>query len=732
MGTESIRRDVVEASTYWMTDPCQELADLRPVEELFGEDCFNLPKMKECLSPAAYKALLETVERGKPMTDRSVADEIAKAMSKWATEKGATHYTHWFHPLTGTTAEKHDALYKLDPVKGYISHLSASALIQGEPDASSFPSGGLRQTFEARGYTAWDPSSPAFIIRGINTATLCIPTAFVSWTGEALDKKTPLLRSMDAISTQALRVLEFFGKADDVHNVYSTMGCEQEYFLIDSRFLGERPDLLLCERSLFGAKPAKGQELSDHYFGAIPGRVLAFMADAERELWRVGVPVQTRHNEVAPGQYEFAPLFEQANIAGDHQMVLMETLKRVAKRHGLHALLHEKPFKGVNGSGKHTNWSLSTNLGQNLLNPSDNPHDNQQFMVFLCAVVRAVHLHADLLRSSIASAGNDHRLGAHEAPPAIISIFLGDMLTDLLEQLEQGAPTRTIKGGTLDLGAERLPVLPRDSGDRNRTSPFAFTGNKFEFRAVGSTMTATWPVTVMNTIIAESLDYIITEIKAKAGSDPSTEKKHAAVTEVLRQVVKDHKAVIFNGDGYSEEWQQEAARRGLPNIKNSADAIAVLKSPKSIELFQKYKVLTQPEVESRSTIFMEKYATTLAIEAATMLQIARQMILPAVYAHQKDLAETAAATEGSGVDCPGVREELEAYAGLAERFRGAIAALSDRVDAMPEDAFEAGPHLRDQIRPAMADLRELGDLLEVQTPISRWPMPSYRDMLFIK
>lgn len=732
MGTDAIRRDVVEAATYWMSDPCQELADLRPVEELFGEDCFDLPKMKERLSPAIYEALLQTVERGQPMKDKAVADEIAKAMRLWATERGATHYTHWFHPLTGTTAEKHDSLYKLDALKGYVAHLSASALIQGEPDASSFPSGGLRQTFEARGYTAWDPTSPAFIIRGINTATLCIPTAFVSWTGEALDKKAPLLRSIEAVNEQSLRVLEYFGKDRDVHNVFSTMGCEQEYFIIDSRFLAARPDLLLCDRTLFGSKPAKGQELSDHYFGAIPGRILAFMADTERELWRVGVPVQTRHNEVAPGQYEFAPHFEHANIAGDHQMVLMETLKRVAKRHGLHALLHEKPFKGINGSGKHTNWSLATNTGVNLLNPSDNPHDNLQFMVFLCAVVRAVHLHGDLLRASIASAGNDHRLGAHEAPPAIISIFLGDMLTDLLEQLENGQPTRSLRGGTLDLGADRLPLLPRDSGDRNRTSPFAFTGNKFEFRAVGSSMTATWPLTVMNTIAAESIDFIITELERAAGPNASESKKLAAVPEVLRQVVRDHKAVIFNGDGYSQEWQDEAKRRGLPNIKSNADAIPVMSQPKNIELFQRYSVLSKAELESRTTIYMEKYVTSLTIEATTMLHIARQMILPAVYAHQRDLAETAASTEGAGVDCPGVREELETYAALGDRFRAATAHLAARVDGMPDDAFAAGPYLRDQIRPAMSDLRELGDQLEGLTPTSRWPMPSYRDMLFIK
>ena len=732
MGTDAIRRDVVEAATYWMTDPGQDLADLRSPQELYGEDCFDLPKMKDRLSSEVYSALLQTVERGKPMRDKAIADEIAKAMRSWATERGATHYTHWFHPLTGTTAEKHDSLYKVDAAKGYIPHLSASALIQGEPDASSFPSGGLRQTFEARGYTAWDPTSPAFIIRGTNTATLCIPTAFVSWTGEALDKKTPLLRSIDAVSEQALRVLEFFGKDPDVHNVFSTMGCEQEYFLIDGRYLASRPDLLLCERSLFGAKPTKGQELSDHYFGAIPGRVLAFMADVERELWRVGVPVQTRHNEVAPGQYEFAPFFEHANIAADHQMVMMETLRRVAKFHGLHALLHEKPFKGVNGSGKHTNWSLATNTGVNLLNPSDDPHDNQQFMVFLCTVVRAVHLHGDLLRASIASAGNDHRLGAHEAPPAIISIFLGDMLTDLLDQIEKGATTRTLRGGTLDLGADRLPQLPRDSGDRNRTSPFAFTGNKFEFRAVGSSMTAAWPLTVMNTIVAESLDFVITEITAKAGANPSADKKREAVSSVLRQIVKDHKAIIFNGDGYSQEWQNEAKRRGLPNIKSNADAIPVMNAPKNIEMFQRFGILTRPELESRTLIYMEKYVTSLTIEGTTMIQIARQMILPAVYTHQRHLAETAAATEGSGVDCPGVREELENYASIGDRFRTAIAALAEQVDAIPGDPFAAGPVLRDKVRPAMADLRELGDLLETLTPESLWPMPSYRDMLFIK
>ncbi|MFN9969288.1 MAG: glutamine synthetase III, partial [Phycisphaerae bacterium] len=477
------------------------------VTQTFGADVFNERVMRQRLPKDVYKRIQRTIKHAEPL-DPEIADVVAAAMKDWAIEHGATHYTHWFQPLTGTTAEKHDAFLVPDGAGGALSEFTGSALAQGEPDASSFPSGGLRATFEARGYTAWDPTSPPFLNRAGGGVTLCIPTAFVSWTGVALDHKTPLLRSMDAISEQAMRILKIFGTATGVSRIMCTAGAEQEYFLIDRSFYFKRPDLLACDRTLFGAKPPKHQQLEDHYFGAIPQRVIAFMVESERELYRLGVPVKTRHNEVAPGQFELAPIFETANLACDHQMLVMETLKKVANRHGLQCILHEKPFAGINGSGKHLNWSMSTDTGVNLLDPRDDTHTNMQFLTFLCAVIRAVDLHADVLRASVASANNDHRLGANEAPPAIMSIFLGDMLTDIIEQIESGSPKSTMKGGKLDLGSRMLPQIPRHTGDRNRTSPFAFTGNKFEFRAVGSSQAAGWPATVLNTIVAESLDFV--------------------------------------------------------------------------------------------------------------------------------------------------------------------------------------------------------------------------------
>src|SRR5580765_3035603 len=509
--------------------------------------------MRQRLPKDVFRSLLRTIDRGEPL-DPKVADVVASAMKDWAIENGATHFTHWFQPLTGLTAEKHDSLVQPDGQGGVIYNFSGSELVQGEPDASSFPSGGLRATFEARGYTAWDVTSPAFLMRGNGATTLVIPTAFVSWTGEALDTKIPLLRSMEALSKQALRILKIFGNDEGVTKVYTTVGPEQEYFLIDREYFFQRPDLLTCERTLFGARPPKGQQLEDQYFGVIPQRVLACMADCERELYRLGVPVKTRHNEVAPAQYEIAPLFEMSQIASDHQMLMMETLKRVAERHGLAALLHEKPFAGVNGSGKHNNWSMATDTGVNLLDPQDETHTNMQFLVFLCAVIRGVDFHADLLRASIASAPNDHWLGANEAPPAIISVFLGDMLEDILRQVEKGLPKRTIRGGMLNMGARTLPQLPRHSGDRNRTSPFAFTGNKFEFRAVGSSASIAWPNTVLNTIVAESLDYFAGELEKTAGSNPSPAKLQATVLALLKRLIKTHKRVIFDGDNYSAEW----------------------------------------------------------------------------------------------------------------------------------------------------------------------------------
>lgn len=731
VGNEQIRRDAVAAAAAWSMNNLPGSSPLTQVKEEFGVDCFSLPEMRERLPKQTLRVLLDTIERGLPL-DTEVANIVAAAMKSWAVERGATHFTHWFHPLTGSTAEKHDGLFDPDGSGGVVASLSGSSLVQGEPDASSFPSGGLRPTFEARGYTAWDATSPAFLIRGSNSVTLCIPTAFVSWTGEALDKKTPLLRSMDALSEQALRVLRIFGSDDGVSRVHSNMGCEQEYFLIDRHFFNARPDLMLCDRTVFGRVPPKGQELSDHYFGAIPARVLAFMSEVERELYRVGVPVKTRHNEVAPGQYEIAPIYEQANVASDHQMVLMETLKRVAPRFGFTAILHEKPFAGVNGSGKHCNWSLSTNTGVNLLDPRDETHTNMQFMVFLCAFIRAVHLHGALLRSTVASAGNDHRLGANEAPPAIISIFLGDMLTDLIEQIEKGTPTRTLKGGQMDLGAKTLPQLPRDSGDRNRTSPLAFTGNKFEFRAVGAAMTAAWPVTVMNTIVAESIGAIADEIEAGLGKAPTAAKLQSTVRSVLKKTIAAHKAIIFNGDGYSHAWHEEAEKRGLPNLRESADAIPVLSSRENVALFKKLGVLTKQEVESRTTIFLDKYVMQIQIEVGTMLELARGSILPAARQEQQRVAASIAGAESVNVDASHERASLDELVGLIASFKQATESLATAAEAFPEEPKDAAGYARDEIKPRMAALRQLGDQLESVISADLWPLPTYRDMLFIK
>lgn len=701
------------------------------IESLFCEDVFSLRTMRQRLPKDVYHRFMDTIQHGKTI-DMQVADVVAAAMKDWAVERGATHFTHWFQPLTGLTAEKHDSLIMPDGEGGMIYSLSGTELCQGEPDASSFPSGGLRATFEARGYTAWDATSPAFLNRGENYVTLCIPTVFVSWTGAALDKKTPLLRSMQALSAQAMRVLRIFGADKGVNRVHTTMGAEQEYFLIDRNLYFARPDLVVCDRTLFGAKPPKGQQLEDHYFGAIPPRVLTFMAAVERDLYRVGVPVKTRHNEVAPGQYEIAPLFENSNVACDHQMLLMETLKRLAPRFGLQAILHEKPFAGVNGSGKHNNWSMSTDSGVNLLDPREETHTNMQFLVFLCAVIRAIDLHADLLRASIASAGNDHRLGANEAPPAILSIFLGDMLTDIIEQIEAGSPKRTMKGGALDLGATTLPQIPRHTSDRNRTSPFAFTGNKFEFRAVGAAATAAWPNTVINTIVAESLDEIATRIERSLGAKPTAAKLESTVKSVLQKVIKEHKRIIFNGDNYSPEWHTEAKKRGLPNLKNTVEALPVLNSKASIALFKKYKVLSREEVESRTTIFMEKYAKQIQIEAEIMVQMARQQILPAAVQHQGRVAEAVNATEAASVSSGDLRSALTEFAGHVDRLMQTIGRLEESTAVEDDDPFTHAKHLRDEVLPLMDELRQIADELESHVAHDLWPLPSYRALLFTK
>ncbi|MCR9076493.1 MAG: glutamine synthetase III, partial [bacterium] len=598
MTQEYPHAEAVAASLKWQSSSVGDQAGKPRIDEIYACDVFDMRKMRERLPKHVYKSMINTIEKRKRIAMED-AEVIATAMKDWAIERGVTHYTHWFQPMTGLNAEKHDALVTPDGEGSVVYRLSGTSLVQGEPDASSFPSGGLRATFEARGYTAWDPTSPAFIVRGTNYATLCIPTAFVSWNGEALDKKTPLLRSIDALDKQARRILKIFGTDEGVRSVESTLGSEQEYFLVDRNLYYARPDLMSCGRTLFGNTPPKHQQLDDHYFGAIPPRVNAFMASFEEELFRLGVPVQTRHNEVAPGQYEIAPLFESTNIACDHQAILMDTLKRVAGRYGFVALLHEKPFAGMNGSGKHNNWSMSTDTGVNLLDPQDETHTNTQFMTFLCAVIRAVHLHGDLIRAAISGASNDHRLGANEAPPAIISIFLGDMLTDLIEQIEKGDTKRTLKGGELTLGARTLPSLKRDSGDRNRTSPFAFTGNKFELRAVGSTASVAWPNTIINAIVSESLDYIATEVEGKLGKNPTDAKRDQVVQGVLKQVVKDHKAIIFNGDNYAQEWADEAEKRGLPNLRSTADALPALQKSEAKKMFRKYKILSASELESR-------------------------------------------------------------------------------------------------------------------------------------
>jgi glutamine synthetase len=698
------------------------------IRQLFGANVFSDEVMRSRLPENVYKALRKTIKKGAPL-DSSVADIVAAAMKEWAMEHGATHYTHWFQPMTGLTAEKHDSFLAPTEAGTAIAEFSGSELVRGEPDASSFPSGGIRATFEARGYTAWDPTSPAFILENPNGTTLCIPTAFCSWTGEALDKKTPLLRSMDAISNQALRILKLFGS--DAERVHSTCGPEQEYFLIDKNFFYARPDLINAGRTLFGARPPKGQEMEDHYFGSIPERVLACMLETEMELYKLGVPVKTRHNEVAPAQYEIAPIFENANVATDHNMLVMETMKRVADRHGLQLLLHEKPFAGVNGSGKHLNWSLSDDLGNNMLKPGDTPHDNAQFLVFLAAVLRAVARHGDLLRVAIASAANDHRLGANEAPPAIISVFLGDMLQDIVEQIEKGGAKSSKAGGTMTIGVSVLPTLPRDAGDRNRTSPFAFTGNKFEFRAVGSSQSIAGPNVVINTIVAESLDDIATELEkaVAAGKDLNAE-----IQALLPKYIAESKKAIFNGDNYSESWHVEAEKRGLPNRRNTVDSLPDLVSEKSIKLFGKYGVFTERELHSRYEILLENYKKTINIESQLTIQIASRQILPAALRYQGVVADAVSKLKAAGAKVPTSQVTLlDELSTSIEQLQSAIATLTDAADAHPEgDTLAHAKHSRDVVIPAMNAVRSVADKLEGMVAADLWPLPTYQEMLFIK
>ncbi|MFM1830170.1 MAG: hypothetical protein RLZZ558_510 [Planctomycetota bacterium] len=697
--------------------------------DVFGTLIFAGDTMLKRLPSDVHASLQKTIQDGSPL-DPAVANTVAVAMKDWAVENGATHYCHWFQPLTGTTAEKHDAFLSILGDGTAIEKLSGSQLIQGEPDASSFPSGGIRDTYEARGYTAWDPTSPAFLLRNPGgVTTLCIPTAFVSWTGEALDKKTPLLRSIRAVSRQAMRILKIFGSDKGVSQVVATLGCEQEYFLVDRELYKERLDLMITGRTLVGAMPPKGHQLDDHYFGAIPDRVISFMARVEERLFELGVPVKTRHNEVAPGQYELAPTFELANIAADHQMVCMHVLRMTAREFGFECLLHEKPFAGVNGSGKHNNWSLATNTGVNLLDPHEETHENLEFLTFLCGVIRAVDMHADLLRASIASAANDHRLGANEAPPAIMSIYLGSMLTDILDQLEGGGPRKTLKGGLLDLGATTLPMLPRHASDRNRTSPFAFTGNKFEFRAVGSTAAVAWPNTVLNTIIAESLDFVATEIERKAGKNPSAARLESAVRAVLKDVVKKHRRVCFDGDGYSQAWHKEAAQRGLPNLTSTADALPVFESRKARDLFSKYGVLSPTELKARAEVLMELYVTVVGIEARTLATMVRTQILPAATRGQAELADAVGASRAAGVECPDEETALRNWVQKLSGLRTALAALEKAEARDFKDSAAHMRHCRDEVVAAMTEVRRFCDSIEKWTPADLWPLPTYAEML---
>jgi glutamine synthetase len=712
--------------------------DRNRLPELFGALVFNDTVQRQRLPRAVYEALRRTIDAGAELDPR-IADTVANAMKDWAIEHGATHFTHWFQPMTGLTAQKHDSFIRQTSDGRAILEFSGKELIKGEPDASSFPSGGIRATFEARGYTAWDPTSPAFLRQTPHGATLTIPTAFCSWTGEALDKKTPLLRSCEAIDRQAVRLLHLLGEKN-VTRVFPTTGPEQEYFLIDRQFYALRPDLVSCGRTLFGARPPKGQELEDHYFGAISQRVLAFMMDLEQELWKLGIPIKTRHNEVAPSQFELAPIFEQVTVATDHNMLTMEILKEVSERHGLHCLLAEKPFAGINGSGKHNNWSLSDNLGNNLLEPGSTPHDNLKFVLFLTAIIRAVDLHQDLLRASVASAGNDHRLGANEAPPAIVSIFVGSALEEVINGLVDGRGPKSSSLGAgsagaskdLRLGVTTLPPLPRDTSDRNRTSPFAFTGNKFEFRAVGASQSIAYPNVILNTIVAESLDHIAGEIEKRSG----TGDRREAIQGLVRETLTKHRRILFGGDNYSAEWVQEAERRGLYNLRDTPSALLAFSAKTNVELFDKYKVFSPRETESRATVQNLMYVHRVSVEALSMRDIASTMILPAAMQFQRQLAESISAVTAvhPQADLKSQRELLNQVTEAIQRMRGAVTDLNRARHAAEETrggANETAAAFRDRVLPVMNQVREQADLLETLVDDQLWPLPKYRELLFL-
>ena len=691
------------------------------MEELFGSMVFNDAVMQARLPKDTYKALKKTIEQGRSL-DPQVANVVANAMKDWAIEKGVTHFTHWFQPMTGITAEKHDSFISPQPGGRMIMEFSGKELVKGEPDASSFPSGGLRATFEARGYTAWDPTSYAFIKDGI----LCIPTAFCSYGGEALDKKTPLLRSMEAINDQALRILRLFGNTT-ARRVTTTVGPEQEYFLVDREQYAQRKDLRYCGRTLYGAKPPKGQEMEDHYFGVIKPRVLAFMKDLDEELWKLGVLAKTQHNEVAPAQHELAPVFTTTNIATDHNQLTMETMRKVAERHGLVCLLHEKPFAGVNGSGKHNNWSICTDTGLNLLEPGSSPHDNAQFLLFLCAVIKAVDEYQDLLRVSVASAGNDHRLGANEAPPSIVSMFLGDELSAVLQSLESGAQYDQKDKSVMEIGVHVLPHFTKDTTDRNRTSPFAFTGNKFEFRMLGSALSISGPNVVLNTIVADALQDFADELEG-------SEDFPGALNALIRRTIQEHKRIIFNGNSYCDQWVKEAERRGLLNLKTTVDALPYFVSRKNVALFTRHHIFTETEMHSRYEILLENYSKTLNIEALTMLDMARKDILPGVTAYTKQLCDAAMAKKALAPDITAEPEES-----LVKKLAQLNACLYRKTERLDQallgvrkeaEALETAEYYRDTVIPAMQELRAVADELEVLVAKESWPYPTYGDMLF--
>ena len=697
-----------------------------PTGDVWAQNVYSMDEMSKRLPKGVYKSLKQTIETGGTL-DAGTADAVAESMKTWALDHGATHYAHVFFPLTGQTAEKHDSFFDPDGRGGTISTFEGASLIQGEPDGSSFPTGGIRQTFEARGYTIWDVTSPAYVMENPNGTTLCIPTAFVSWTGEALDHKTPLLRSMQALNKQAQRVLKFFG--NDGPFVSATAGAEQEYFLIDQNFFYARPDLMAADRTLFGAKPPKGQEFDDHYFGVIPQRVLAFMFEVERELFKLGVPTKTRHNEVAPGQYELAPVYETANTSADHQQIIMIALRKVAQKYGMTALLHEKPFGGINGSGKHLNFSMGSAAAGNLFEPGATPSENAQFLVFCSAMIRAVYKWSKILRASIAYAGNDHRLGANEAPPAILSIFLGDELTQTIESIATGKPIEA-KRGTLTVGADVIPPIPKHSGDRNRTSPMAFTGNKFEFRAVGASQSIAVPLTTLNSAMAEALDYCAGKLEAAGASDQG--KLGDAVAALVKDIWTECSSVVFNGDNYTDEWHQEAEKRGLPNLRTAADALPAYTDHDVVELFAKYGVLTERETEARYEVYSEQYVSAVNVESNLVVEMARSVIFPAAVRYQGELAGSLASLKAIGIDT-----DSDTLSKVTELIKSLQDSVSDLVSlkADEDEKEDVGEHcifIRDAVLPKMLEIRGYVDELEGYVADDLWPLPTYQEMLFIK